>query len=200
MAPTSSSKEPSWAELLGSNHWANLLNPMDHYLGSWLSRWGKMAQVTYDAFNKNNSIFFASCRYTKEELLKKTDFPYDSDYKVTDLLYASVTTNLNKPIFPIPILPIPPSIARVTGSNFQGYVAVSSDKYAKETGRREICVAWRGTETMTEWINNLNFSQTPVNPLQSPPPELPQVMSYSWVSLAGVAEDDQRRAQGLVEN
>ncbi|XP_020242589.1 phospholipase A1-II 5-like [Asparagus officinalis] len=165
-------REPEWAELLGSNKWAGLLDPLNFFLRKWLLLWGDMAEVTYDAFNKDtNSKDYGSCLYSKEDLLTKTHFPSPSDYKVVDFLYATAKPEgllwLVKP-----------------GANFQGYIAVSSDDYAKQTGRREIYVAWRGTETLSEAINDLNFKQTSVKPLFSAPPELsPFITLFSLYSL-----------------
>jgi hypothetical protein len=52
-------------------------------------------------------------------------------------------------------------------SNWMGYVAVSTDEEVKRLGRRDILVAWRGTVTQLEWMENLKDILHPVGEVGS---------------------------------
>lgn len=81
---------PSWQELLGSNNWAGLLDPLDLSLRRLLLQCGDLCQVTYDSFNSDqHSKYFGSCRYSKSTLLGKVFFPSAADFSVVEYLYAT---------------------------------------------------------------------------------------------------------------
>uniref|UniRef100_A0A803N7I1 Phospholipase A1 n=1 Tax=Chenopodium quinoa TaxID=63459 RepID=A0A803N7I1_CHEQI len=52
-------------------------------------------------------------------------------------------------------------------SNWIGYVVVSNDEVSKESGRREIYVAWRGTIRDYEWVDVLGAKLQSAKPLLS---------------------------------
>lgn len=67
-------------------------------------------------------------------------------------------------------------------------MAVSTDEYTSNNGgRREIYVAWRGTETAAEWINDVKFFQTSVKPLQPPAISLQALGLPRW--LPGISDE-----------
>lgn len=159
---------PSWAELLGSNNWDGLLDPLDMSLRKWILRWGDLAQVTYDAFNLDDgSKYCGSSRYGKADILSRTFYPFAADYVGAELLYATLNGKHPTTVVPQAFSFSTARDAWSMQSNFQGYMAVSTDEYTLNNGgRREICVAWRGTETAAAWLNNIKFPQTPVKYLQ----------------------------------
>lgn len=147
-----------WRQIQGESNWEGMLeHPIDPVLRSELIRYGEFAQICYDAFDYDkHSIYCGSCKYNRMKLLEKMD-KGDCGYTVTKYLYA--TSKLDLPKF---FRKSDRAKARWSGdSNWMGYVAVVTDeKMIEELGRRDIVVAWRGTVTATEWINDLMDVQT----------------------------------------
>lgn len=139
-----------WKEIQGSKSWAGLLNPIDPILRAEISRYGEFAQATYDAFDADtNSKYAGSSKYTMEALLNKVGLD-SRGYEITDFLYATADTDLPN-IFTTSTEPDKWS----KDSNWIGYVAVStSAEEIARLGRRDILVAWRGTITKFEWIED----------------------------------------------
>ncbi|XP_020243990.1 LOW QUALITY PROTEIN: phospholipase A1-II 5-like [Asparagus officinalis] len=155
---------PSWAELLGSDKWANLLNPLDLSLRRLILRCGDFCQVTYDAFHRvpHSSRLLRCQRYGKRNLLPKSNFPFAEEYSVADFLYA--TSDLGLPIAFLF------SLSRESWSmesNWIGYIAVSSDSAAVANGRREIYVVWRGTIRDLEWADVIKPELVSIQPILS---------------------------------
>ncbi|CAL9766575.1 unnamed protein product [Musa acuminata subsp. burmannicoides] len=145
MAQTGGAGSPSWAELLGSNHWSGLLDPLDDTLRNILLMWGDMCQVTGDSFiGDSNSQFHGRCRYSKNSLLDKTFFPNAADYAVLEYLYALSTF-----------------LFMLKESNWIGYVAVSSHAHAEAVGRRDIYIVWRGTSRIMEILEDITIPLWP---------------------------------------
>ncbi|KAL7087045.1 hypothetical protein ACP275_13G041200 [Erythranthe tilingii] len=144
--------EPSWAELLGSNNWENLLDPLDLSLRRLILRCGDFCQATYDAFNNDqNSKFAGSSRYGKDSFFQKVMLDSAADYKVECFLYATAKVGVGKAMFLH-------SLSRESWdreSNWIGYIATTSDELSRSSGRREIYVVWRGTTRNYEWIDVL---------------------------------------------
>ncbi|KAK7257345.1 hypothetical protein RIF29_31252 [Crotalaria pallida] len=70
-------------------------------------------------------------------------------YNVTSFLYATARVSLPEAF-------ILHSMSRESWdreSNWIGYIAVTSDEVARDSGRREIYVVWRGTTRNYEWVN-----------------------------------------------
>ncbi|CAL9768257.1 unnamed protein product [Musa acuminata subsp. burmannicoides] len=140
---------PSWPELLGSEHWSGLLDPLDQTLREFLLQCGDMCQVTADSFiSDDHSKYRGMCRYRPSTLLDQVFFPYAANYDVKEYLYA---------MSQIPLF-------QTKESNWMGYIAVSKDSYTKLTGRREIYVVWRGSVRLSEWIEDITTGLVPLDP------------------------------------
>ncbi|XP_019172659.1 PREDICTED: phospholipase A1-IIdelta-like [Ipomoea nil] len=142
--------EPTWHQLLGSENWEGLLDPLNLSLRHLILRCGDFCQATYDSFNNDsNSKYAGSCRYGKRSFFHKVMLPSADDYQVEAYLYATAK-------LPVPEAFLLHSLSRESWdreSNWIGYVAVTSDAVSKALGRREIYVVFRGTTTDLEWIN-----------------------------------------------
>ncbi|KAK9689931.1 hypothetical protein RND81_09G092000 [Saponaria officinalis] len=144
---------PTWAELLGSDNWDNLLDPLNDQLRHLIIRCGDLCQVTYDTFiNDPNSSYCGCSRYGKADLLRKTAFSGGSDrYDVVGYLYATAKVS-------VPEAFLLKSWSREKWdreSNWIGYVAVTNEAASAVAGRREIYVVWRGTTRNYEWVDVL---------------------------------------------
>lgn len=153
MASSSVAAEPTWPELLGSNNWKGLLDPLDLPLRKLILRCGDFCQATYDAFNNDqNSKYCGSSRYGKPSFFNKVMLENAADYKVSAFLYATARVS-------VPEAFLLHSMSREAWdreSNWIGYIAVTTDEVSKALGRREIYVAWRGTCRNYEWVNVLD--------------------------------------------
>ncbi|XP_059669358.1 phospholipase A1-IIdelta-like [Cornus florida] len=144
--------QPTWAELLGSNEWNGLLDPLDLSLRKLILSRGDMSQATYDAFiNDPNSKY---CGYEA------------SDYQIVSFLYATAT--IDDDFFDAFIIrPKCPAVPLQRQSNWMGYVAVTADEVSKANGRCDIYVAWRGTVQPIELKEDLHIKLVPATPLMS---------------------------------
>ncbi|XP_074293198.1 phospholipase A1-IIdelta-like [Silene latifolia] len=157
---------PTWGELLGSNNWEELMDPLNNDLRRLVIRCGDLCQVTYDTFiNDPTSDYCGFSRYKKEDLLRKTAFPGGSDrYEVVGFLYGTACVSVHEAL-------LIKSLSRLSReswdkeSNWIGFIAVTNDKASKEVGRREVYVVWRGTTRHYKWVNNLGFSHQSLKPL-----------------------------------
>ncbi|XVE83564.1 hypothetical protein DITRI_Ditri16bG0097200 [Diplodiscus trichospermus] len=149
---TAQEPEPSWEELIGSNNWESLLDPLNLSLRKLLLRCGDFCQATYDSFNNDqNSKYCGTSRYGKSTLFQKVMLESASDYVITTFLYATARLRL-------PAAFLLRSHSRESWdreSNWIGYIAVTTDERSKALGRREIYVVWRGTMRDYEWVNVL---------------------------------------------
>lgn len=140
----------SWPELLGSNDWNGLLDPLDLGLRRLILRCGDFCQATYDAFNNDeNSKYAGSSRYGKKSFFDKVMLESPSDYQVSCFLYATAKVGVAEAVFLH-------SLSRESWdreSNWIGYIATTTDAATLALGRREIYVVWRGTTRNYEWIN-----------------------------------------------
>ncbi|XP_065872679.1 phospholipase A1-IIdelta [Euphorbia lathyris] len=147
---SSSSSSSSWSEIIGSNNWENILNPLDLNLRKLILRCGDLCQATYDSFNNDqNSKYCGSCRYAKHDLFQKVMFDESDQYQVHSFLYATAQVSLPEAF----LLHSQSRESWDRESNWIGYIAVSTDERTKILGRREIYIALRGTTRNYEWIN-----------------------------------------------
>ena len=137
----------NWRELNGQHQWKGLLDPLDINLRRYIIHYGEMAEATYDAFNDDKTSKYARrSRYGKRDFFSKVGLENGNPFKyeVTKFLYA--TSEIDFFI-----------LDDVEESNWIGYVAVATDEGKAVLGRRDIVVAWRGTEQAVEWIKDLQF-------------------------------------------
>ncbi|KAF7818572.1 phospholipase A1-IIgamma-like [Senna tora] len=136
-----------WRDLSGQQHWKGLLDPLDIDLRRYIIHYGQMAQATYDAFNSDDASKYAGrCRYGKSNFFSKVGLENGNPfkYKVTKFLYA--TSEIDVPIF-----------KDVEDTNWIGYVAVATEEGKAALGRRDIVIAWRGTQESVEWVKDVQF-------------------------------------------
>ncbi|KAL7000574.1 hypothetical protein U1Q18_001725 [Sarracenia purpurea var. burkii] len=157
--------QPTWPEILGSNNWEGLLDPLDLSLRRLILRSGDFCQATYDAFNNDqNSKFCGSSRYGKTSFFHKVMLESAADYRVESFLYATARVGVHEAF-------LLHSLSRESWdreSNWIGYVAVTTDDVSRATGRREIYVALRGTTRDYEWIDILGAKLDSAAPLLRP--------------------------------
>ncbi|KAK7340457.1 hypothetical protein VNO77_21160 [Canavalia gladiata] len=138
-----------WKEYQGMMNWNGLLDPLDENLRSEILRYGHFVEAAYKSFEFNpSSPNYATCRFPKSTLFERCGLP-NSGYKVTKHLRA--TSGIQLPSW---VQNAPSWVA--TQSSYVGYVAVCDNKEEiKRLGRRDVVVAYRGTSTCFEWLENL---------------------------------------------
>ncbi|GLJ43064.1 hypothetical protein SUGI_0893900 [Cryptomeria japonica] len=143
-----------WRDIQGANHWNGLLNPINPFLKAEILRYGDFAQQCYDSFdNTPSSTYYGNCKRSKSSLTKRLELlNCGRGYQVTKYIYAN--TSLLDSIF---------GEESSEGVAWIGYIAVCTDPdEIKRLGRRDIVVAWRGTQTPFEWMQNLRDILVPV--------------------------------------
>lgn len=120
-------------EYQGISNWDNLLDPLDNNLRSEILRYGHFVEAAYKSYTTNNNL------------------SYLNGYKVTKLLKATSGIKL------------PPWVVTTRSSNI-GYIAICDDEQEIERlGRRDVVVAFRGTITCLEWLENLRANLTHIS-------------------------------------
>jgi len=144
-----------WAEYQGLNNWTGLLDPLDPALRSEILRYGEFVQAAYTCFDCDpSSPTYATCRYPKLSLLSDSGLPF-TGYRVTRNLHASSGARLPRWADDIG----PEWVTRQ--SSWIGYVAVCNDEdEIARLGRRDVVIAYRGTVTCMEWLENLRTTLT----------------------------------------
>jgi phospholipase A1 len=137
-----------WAELQGAQDWAGLLSPLDGALRGELVRYGEFVRAAYASFDSDGRApSHGSCRFPTGSLLRRAGLP-ETGYRVTRILHAAAAASA-------------PSWLSSCRSSYIGYVAVCDDEDEIERlGRRDVVVAYRGTATRGEWVDNLQSSLT----------------------------------------
>ncbi|CAJ1948070.1 unnamed protein product [Sphenostylis stenocarpa] len=143
-----------WMEYQGVNKWEGLLDPLDDTLRAEILRYGQFVSVAYKSFEFDpSSPSYGSCKFPKTTLFDKCGFP-NTGYKVTKHLHA--TSGIDLPRW---VNKAPTWVS--TQSSCIGYVAVCENKEEiKRLGRRDIVIAYRGTATCLEWLENLRATLT----------------------------------------
>ncbi|KAJ0980474.1 hypothetical protein J5N97_008729 [Dioscorea zingiberensis] len=141
----------------GRADWSNLLDPLHPWLRREIVKYGEFAQATYDAFDFNPfSEFCGSSLYSRRRLFKKLGLSKNG-YGVTKYIHAM--SNVELPRW------LERSLHADTwskDSNWMGYVAVSDDEESRRIGCRDIVVAWRGTVSPAEWLEDLQGKLEPL--------------------------------------
>ncbi|XP_010525260.2 PREDICTED: phospholipase A(1) DAD1, chloroplastic-like [Tarenaya hassleriana] len=143
-----------WMEIQGFNNWEGMLDPLDENLRQEILRYGKFVEAAYRAFDFDpSSPTYATCKFPRKSLLDRSGVG-ESGYRITKNLRATCGINLPR------WLESSPRWAN-TLSSWIGYVAVCQDKdEIARLGRRDVVIAFRGTGTCMEWIENLRATLT----------------------------------------
>ncbi|XP_066333352.1 phospholipase A(1) DAD1, chloroplastic-like [Miscanthus floridulus] len=149
--PTTLRIGSKWAELQGARDWDGLLSPLDGTLRGELVRYGEFVRAAYASFDFDGGApSYGSCRFPSRSLLSRAGMP-GTGYRVTRLLHAASTS---APRWL-------PSLSPPCGSSYIGFVAVCDDEREIERlGRRDVVVAFRGTATCGEWVDNFKSGLT----------------------------------------
>ncbi|XP_009608624.3 phospholipase A(1) DAD1, chloroplastic-like [Nicotiana tabacum] len=143
-----------WMEFQGIKNWEGLLDPLDDDLRKEILRYGEFVEAAYRCFDFDvSSPTHATCRYPTSSML--TDCGLDtSGYKVIKNLYATCAVQMPSWTKRFPNLASP-------CSSWIGYVAVCEDEEEiARLGRRDVVIAYRGTATSCEWLENLRATLT----------------------------------------
>ncbi|KAJ1274187.1 hypothetical protein BS78_05G043900 [Paspalum vaginatum] len=158
-APCAPASKPStlqmigrkWPELQGARDWDGLLSPLDGALRGELVRYGEFVRAAYASFDCDDgrAPSYGSCRFSSSSLLRRAGLPA-TGYRVTRLLHAASAS-----------APGWLSSSQCSRSSYIGYVAVCDDEAEIERlGRRDVVVAYRGTATCGEWVDNFQSALT----------------------------------------
>ncbi|GAB2217022.1 hypothetical protein Droror1_Dr00000179 [Drosera rotundifolia] len=138
-----------WMEYQGARDWAGLLDPLDEKLRCEILRYGNFVEAAYRSFDFDpSSPSYGTSRFGKKNLLDRTGFP-GTGYRIKSTL--SATSGIQVPCW----AEMAPSWVSLR-SSWIGYVAVCQDKKEiARLGRRDVVIAFRGTATCLEWLENL---------------------------------------------
>lgn len=143
-----------WMEYQGISNWEGLLDPLDDNLRSEILRYGQFVDATYKSFDFDpSSPSYAKSLFPRRSFFKRAGIP-DTGYRLIKNLRA--TSGIQLPRW---IEKAPSWVA--TQSSWIGYVAVcrNRDEIAR-LGRRDVVIAYRGTATCLEWLENLRATLT----------------------------------------
>ncbi|PWA86916.1 hypothetical protein CTI12_AA136390 [Artemisia annua] len=143
-----------WREYQGIRNWEGLLDPLDDGLRHEILRYGDFVEAAYRSFEFDaSSPDYGTCKYSKNSMLDRCGLG-DCGYKVTKNLHATCGVQLPSWIDKGPSW-------TSTNSSWIGYVAVCNDEEEiARLGRRDVVIAFRGTATCLEWIENLRAMLT----------------------------------------
>ncbi|XP_039070380.1 phospholipase A(1) DAD1, chloroplastic-like [Hibiscus syriacus] len=143
-----------WMEYQGISKWQGLLDPFDNILRSEILKYGRFVEATYRSFDFDpSSPTYATSKFPKNSILTRSCIG-DTGYKPTKHLRATSGIQL-------PTWIDRESTWISTQSSWIGYVAVCHDKEElARLGRRDVVIAFRGTATCLEWLENLRATLT----------------------------------------
>lgn len=146
-----------WMDYQGIKNWEGLLDPLDDTLREEIIRYGNFVEAAYRSYEFDpSSPAYSHCRHSKGKLLSRSGFPA-TGYRVSRNL--SATSGIQLPRWTEEKTPEWMSVQ----SSWIGYVAVCQDKREIERlGRRDVVIAFRGTATCLEWLENLRATLTPL--------------------------------------
>ncbi|KAL8253932.1 hypothetical protein R6Q59_032153 [Mikania micrantha] len=146
--------DQKWREYQGIKNWEGLLDPLDDGLRREILRYGDFVEAAYRSFEfDTSSPDYATCKFTEKTMLDRCGLG-ESGYKVTKNLHATCGVELPGWIDRMPSW-------TSTNSSWIGYVAVcNDDEEIARLGRRDVVIAYRGTATCLEWIENLRVTLT----------------------------------------
>ncbi|XP_038683964.1 phospholipase A(1) DAD1, chloroplastic-like [Tripterygium wilfordii] len=144
-------------EYQGVRNWEGLLDPLDDRLRGEILRYGKFVDAAYQSFDFDpSSHTYATCRFPKTTLLDRCGL-HQTGYRLTKNLRATSGIQLPRWVDKAPSW-------LATQSSWIGYVAVCQDKNEiARLGRRDVVIAFRGTATCLEWLENLRATLSPVH-------------------------------------
>ncbi|XP_051141108.1 phospholipase A(1) DAD1, chloroplastic-like [Andrographis paniculata] len=147
-------------EFQGIKNWEGLLDPLHDDLRREILRYGEFVEATYRCYDRDTSSpGYATCRYPNCSMIADHALRENMGYTVTKSLHA--TCGLGLPAWAAGRLPAWAS----TRSAWVGYAAVCSDaEEIRRLGRRDVVIAYRGTATCMEWIENLRARLTHLPP------------------------------------
>lgn len=143
-----------WMEYQGISNWDGLLDPLDDNLRGEILRYGQFVEASYKSFDFDpSSPSYATCIFPRSSLLERAGLP-ETGYRLTKNLRA--TSGIQLPRW---IERAPSWVA--TQSSWIGYVAICQDRdEIARLGRRDVVIAFRGTATCLEWVENLRATLT----------------------------------------
>ncbi|KAJ0081912.1 hypothetical protein Patl1_11400 [Pistacia atlantica] len=136
--------DDQWKKLSGAGNWDGLFNPLDKVLQKRLKLYGDSIQVIRDSVSRHDKR--KPAHQEKDLFSKIKTQQFAGLYTVTDYLYARSDV---------------PSLVNWIAkdkSAWIGYVAVATDEGKVELGRRDILICWRGTNSKTEGLKDLECS------------------------------------------
>ncbi|KAK4372107.1 hypothetical protein RND71_007491 [Anisodus tanguticus] len=160
-----------WMEFQGIKNWDGLLDPLDDDLREEILRYGEFVEAAYDCFDFDmSSATYATCRYPKDTMLAQCGLD-QSGYKVIINLHATCAVQMPRWIDRFPNWGSP-------RSSWIGYVAVCDDvDEIARLGRHDVVIAYRGTATCSEWLENLRATLTCLPDDMAPENRAPMVQS-----------------------
>nr|XP_016433155.1 PREDICTED: phospholipase A(1) DAD1, chloroplastic-like [Nicotiana tabacum] len=158
-------------EFQGIKDWDGLLDPLDDDLREEILRYGEFVEAAYCCFDfDTSSSTYATCRYPKGSMLTRCGLG-QSGYKVLKDLHATCAVQMPRWTERFPNLVSP-------RSSWIGYVAVCDDvDEIARLGRRDVVIAFRGTATCSEWLENLRVTLTCLPNDMTPENSEPMVQS-----------------------
>ncbi|KAJ4771045.1 alpha/beta-Hydrolases superfamily protein [Rhynchospora pubera] len=192
-----------WREIHGNSNWQNLLDPIDIDLRRAIINYGELSQAAYDGFNgEYRSPNLGKPRYKRGHLLEKVQVSMPKAYEVTKYLYATASVHLPEVINKVPVNTGSSNVQ----SNWMGFIAVATDEGKMWLGRRDIVVAWRGTQEVSEWLKDMDVTLVSASELvgQSTTGDEPSVHNgflsiYTSDNLTSTITKQSARDQALTE-